>query len=81
MYIFSCGTVLVLNLPTNKRNLVVSGILYDRTGHTYFTYIALNHLIKYLRSLVREIKDFFISLIRVTITFVYIPLLRLPFGD
>ena len=55
---------------------VVQGILYDRTDHTFITYVSINSLIERHRSLVREIYDSPYIPFRVTITFVY-----LPFGD
>ena len=38
-----------------SREGVVQGILYDRTVHTFITYIALNSLIQRPRSLIKEI--------------------------
>ena len=55
---------------------VVQGIPYDRTNHTFITYVAINPLIEHRRYLVRDIYGTLISPFRVTITFVY-----LPFGD
>ena len=52
---------------------VVQGIPYERTFHTFSPYIPLDCLFEHRRSLLKEI-SLLISPIRVTITFVYLPL-------